>query len=101
MSNKLDDLYAFAGKKEEDRSFVKVLRGPLAGAIIKIHTIKFGDHENPDGTMDLAINHDFVEQPSMTPTKEQVDEYMGMIVVDIIQNYMLSGGDTNLIEVAD
>lgn len=101
VTNNLDNLYAFADVGEkEDRSFIKILKGPLEGAVIKIHTIKFGEHENPDGTMDLHINHDFVEEPTMKPTDEQVNEVLGLVIVDILDQYMLGGELSGSFELA-
>lgn len=98
--NNLNNTYIFAGRREDDYSMVKVLKGPLQGAVIKIHTIKFGDKENPDGTLDLKINSDFIEKPIRDATKKQIDQTLGEIVVDIIQNYMMEDGFNNIIEIA-
>jgi hypothetical protein len=88
MSNNLDDLYCFVTKKdagEDERSFIKVLKGPLKECIVKINSIRFADEENPDGTLNMEIDYDWVYKPSGKKFgQKKIMNTLGPIVVDIL-----------------
>jgi len=87
-SSNLNNTYCFAARKHDDQHVIKINKGPLKGAFVKINRVRFGTEEDNDGNIAIDINYTMVQQPKNTKLSEkQISAVLGPIVVDIIKNY--------------
>lgn len=86
MTNNLDNLYDFVIVEDEDYNNIRILRGDLEGAVIKVGKVSL-DEENET----LSFNFDFVKPPLSLPDFKVQEKIIGDIVVDIIEKHLITG----------
>lgn len=84
-TNNLDDTYAFAARHSDGRQFIKILDGPLAGAVVDIKKVTIPTRPDNGENFTLSIKYDFIENPVEHPVDDSIiNQVLGEIAVDII-----------------
>ncbi len=83
-TNNLNDTYTFVTRHSDEKQFLKIIDGPLTGAVIQINHVNIPMRPDPDGKVRVGIDYDFIEQPMEPATKEVIDRTLGEVVIDII-----------------
>lgn len=83
-TNNLNDTYTFVTRHTDEKQFLKIIDGPLSGAVVNIRNVKIPLRPDPDGKVRLGIDYDFVEPPMEEQETDVINQVLGEIAVDII-----------------
>lgn len=83
-TNNLNDTYVFVNRRADSKQFLKIIDGPLMGAVVDIRHVQIPMRPDHDGKVRLNIDYDFVEPPEESQDASTITQVLGEIVVDII-----------------
>ena len=84
--------YAFAQRKEDDFSCIKLLEGRYEGIIYKYDQVKFSTTENADGQIPLKFTYDIMTNPNKEDVKsDDFRNYIGDILVECVEEQLKNG----------
>lgn len=91
--------YIILERSDLELPHIQILEGPLESNIFQINEIKFGEQENPDGSIDLHINYDLIKGNISEMAQDDVSQELGDIVIDILERQLkLSNENIDKIE---
>jgi len=84
--------YAFAQRKEDDFSCIKLLEGRYEGIIYKYDQVKFSTTENADGQIPLKFTYDIMTNPNKEDVKsDDFRNYIGDILIECVEEQLKNG----------
>ena len=84
--------YAFAQRKGDDFSCLKILDGQYEGIIYKYNEVKFSQTENANGEIPLKFTYDVMTNPNEEDVKsEDFRNYIGDILVECVDEQLQNG----------
>jgi len=84
--------YAFAQRKGDDFSCLKILDGQYEGIIYKYNEVKFSQTENAKGEIPLKFTYDVIANPNEEDVKsEDFRIYIGDILVECVDEQLKNG----------
>jgi len=85
--------YAFVQKEGDDFTCIKLLEDKYEGVIYKYGKVKFGEKENPDGTLPMIFDYDIVKNPNNLEVADDEDfmEYIGDILIELMEKQLQDG----------
>ena len=84
--------YAFAQRKGDDFSCLKILDGQYEGIIYKYNEVKFSQTENENGEIPLKFTYDVMTNPNDEDVKsEDFRNYIGDILVECVDEQLQNG----------
>ena len=84
--------YAFAQRKEDDFSCIKLLEGRYEGIIYKYDQVKFSTTENADGQIPLKFTYDIMTNPNKEDVKsDDFRNYIGDILIECVEEQLQNG----------
>jgi hypothetical protein len=84
--------YAFAQRKGDDFSCLKILDGQYEGIIYKYNEVKFSQTENANGEIPLKFTYDVMANPNEEDVKsEDFRNYIGDILVECVDEQLKNG----------
>ena len=84
--------YAFAQRKGEDFSCIKIMEGEYEGIIYKYNNIKFSETENEQGEIPLKFTYDIMVNPSKKDIESvEFRNYIGDILIECVEEQLQYG----------
>jgi|TARA_R100000541_G_scaffold17520_2_gene27348 hypothetical protein len=84
--------YAFAQRKGDDFSCLKILDGQYEGIIYKYNEVKFSQTENANGEIPLKFTYDIMANPNEEDVNsEDFRNYIGDILVECVDEQLKNG----------
>ena len=84
--------YAFAQRKGDDFSCLKILDGQYEGIIYKYNEVKFSQTENENGEIPLKFTYDVMTNPNDEDVKsEDFRNFIGDILVECVDEQLQNG----------
>src|SRR5210317_880073 len=84
--------YAFAQRKGEDFSCIKIMEGEYEGIIYKYNNIKFSETENEQGEIPLKFTYDIMVNPSKKDIESvEFRNYIGDILIECVEEQLQNG----------
>ena len=92
QTKKTNKRYAFAQRKGDDFSCLKILDGQYEGIIYKYNEVKFSQTENENGEIPLKFTYDVMTNPNEEDVKsEDFRNYIGDILVECVDEQLQNG----------
>ena len=92
QTKKTNKRYAFAQRKGDDFSCIKLLDGQYEGIIYKYNEVKFSQTENANGEIPLKFTYDVMTNPNEEDVNsEDFRNYIGDILVECVENNYKDG----------
>ena len=91
-TKKTSKRYAFAQRKGDDFSCLKILDGQYEGIIYKYNEVKFSQTENENGEIPLKFTYDVMTNPNDEDIlSDDFRNYIGDILVEIVDQQLKEG----------
>ena len=92
QTKKTSKRYAFAQRKGDDFSCIKIMDGQYEGIIYKYNEVKFSSTENANGEIPLKFTYDIMANPNQEDIKSNdFRNYIGDILVECVQEQLETG----------
>lgn len=92
QTKKTNKRYAFAQRKGEDFSCIKIMEGEYEGIIYKYNNIKFSETENEQGEIPLKFTYDIMVNPSKKDIESvEFRNYIGDILIECVEEQLQNG----------
>jgi len=90
---KTNSKYHFVQRDGDDFTCIKLLEEKYEGVIYKYGNVRFGDKENPDGTLPMMFDYDILRNPNNKDVADDEDfmEYIGDILIELMEKQIQDG----------